>query len=94
MDVLFRISAGKDGLKKAGTICVSALFRPVPAVAKTGRKNDHFMFKHLKRTMNCSGCNSVIQNRNLMMLFEGLKLFARYSVIFDIATVLDQGSDK
>ncbi|CAB4039226.1 extended synaptotagmin-1-like, partial [Paramuricea clavata] len=35
MDVLFRVRAGKDGLKRAGIICVSALFRPVPAVAKT-----------------------------------------------------------
>ena len=36
MDVLFRVSSGRDGLKKAGTMCVSALFRPVSAVAKTG----------------------------------------------------------
>ena len=42
MDVLFRVSAGKEGLKKAGTICVSASFRPVAAVAKTGNMKDHF----------------------------------------------------
>lgn len=36
MDVLFRINSGRDGLKKAGTMCVSALFRSVSAVAKTG----------------------------------------------------------
>ncbi|XP_028393430.1 uncharacterized protein LOC114517807 [Dendronephthya gigantea] len=35
MDVLFRVNAGTSGLKKAGTICVSSMFRPVAAVAQT-----------------------------------------------------------
>ena len=45
MDVLFRVNAGKDGLKKAGTICVSALFRSVAAVAKTGTMKEHLIFE-------------------------------------------------
>lgn len=35
LNVLFRIGTGKDGVKKAGILCISALFRPVSTVAKT-----------------------------------------------------------
>ena len=51
MDVLFRIRAGKDGLKKAGIICVSALFRPVPAVAKTGTVKNAGHFRRSLRKL-------------------------------------------
>lgn len=33
---MFRISSMEDGLKKAGIIYISALFRPVATVATTG----------------------------------------------------------
>ena len=92
MDVLFRIRAGKDGLKKAGIICVSALFRPVPAVAKTGTvKNAGHFRRSLRKLLSfyileCHACiynllivyKSVLQVENVEV-FHNVWHHIRYS---------------